>query len=122
MKKYTIVMILVASSLLVPYTGHTESDTYWLRGGIIGGASGLALGLAIDGVAYGISRGSCESATCKYGSSAPYFYIPVLTTAVGFGTGALIGKAIKRKNNTVQVTPMIDPQTGMNGMMIQGSF
>lgn len=122
LSRLTLVVILFLS--LAPNVANAERKTRWLGGGIIGGSVGLATGLAVDGLMYGISRATCETATCNYGSSAPYYYVPVLTTAVGFGTGALIGMAFKRNNveQAVQVAPMMDPVTGTKGLMVQGSF
>lgn len=119
-----MILLTVFLSLLASTVAYAERKTRWLGGGIIGGSVGLATGLAVDGFMYGISRATCETATCNYGSSAPYYYVPVITTAIGFGTGALIGMAFKRNNveQTLQVAPMADPVTGTKGLMVQGSF
>lgn len=118
------VLLALALSFLMPGVASAERKTRWVGGAIIGGSAGLAAGLLTDLIVYKVDSACGVFASCNTVSTGAYVGIPMGFTAFGAGVGALIGMAFKRKNaeNEVQVSPMVDPQTGTKGLMVHGSF
>lgn len=96
-------------------------------GAIIGGGTGVGFGLIVWGVGSVAGSLFCSDsadANCNNKSSVPGPTIPLIyggiLGAAGAGIGALIGLAFHEDD--IQVAPMVDPQTGAQGLMIHGSF
>lgn len=113
--KKGIIFVFIWSLILGAPIQNASAKTYWLTGAAIGGSVLGGVGLYAGYAACGdLSRrpGSCRSAFMPIGAA--------VMGVTGFGLGALIGSAFKKKEPIVQT--IIDPTTGTYGASVGMSF
>lgn len=114
--KKGIIFVFVLSLILAVPLKEVSAKTYWATGGGIGAAVG------------GLGGGIIMLAGCNdSGGDDPENWCPALIPvgvvgggAVGFGLGAAIGAAFKKKAPVVQT--IIDPTTGTYGAGVRVPF
>lgn len=109
--------VLIVSSAVVP-SAMASSETQWLKGGLVGAGTGVAVGL-------GGSLGMCRVATDDppENSRCLEVVLPLSIVgvgALGFGLGALIGNAFEKGGPSVYL--MADPQRSTYGAVLSSSF
>lgn len=113
--KKGIIFIFVLSLILGAPFQNALAKTYWAEGG--------GVGAAVLGVGAGVVGGLACRLAEEGASTCRAFMIPVGVVgggAVGFGLGAAIGSAFKKKAPVVQT--IIDPATGTYGASVGMSF
>ncbi len=114
MKKGIIFIFVVSLMLGAPFR-NVAAKTYWATGG--------GVGAGVVGAGAGITASLLCRLAEENASSCRAIMIPVSVVgggAIGFGVGALIGSAIKKKEPTI--TTIIDSQTGTYGAGVQMPF
>jgi len=113
MKKIILFLTLIS---ILSGSATARADSYWKTGGIAGGVSLGLTGLALTGIGCGLAEANGSNANC-----APAMVIGTVGAgAVGFGIGALIGSAFKKKDFGVSVS--VDPINNNYGAALQKSF
>lgn len=107
--------MILASFTLIASPLAAQEKSYWLTGGLIGAGVGIGSGLAIG---YGACSLAEENANNCRKSAMPIG--AVLIGGVGFGLGALIGSAFKKKEPVARI--ILDPQSGTYGAAVNVKF
>lgn len=109
------ILLLLAILSLATAPSTAKADSHWLTGGLIGAGVGVGSGL---GFAYGActlteeGAANCRKAAMPVGA--------IIMGGVGFGLGALIGSAFKKKNPTVGI--VLNPQVGTYSASLKVPF
>ncbi|MBI2338852.1 MAG: hypothetical protein HYU99_00590 [Deltaproteobacteria bacterium] len=114
MKKGIIFVFVLSLVLGAPFE-NASAKTYWATGG--------GVGAGVIGAGAGITAGLLCRFAEENSSTCRAVMIPVGIVgggAVGFGIGALIGSAFKKKAPVVQA--IVDPATGTYGASVGMSF
>lgn len=101
MKRILSLFVILAFTA-APITAN--ADSHWLTGGLVGAGVGVGSGL---GIAYGACTLTEEGTTNCRKSAMPVGAI--IMGGLGFGFGALIGNAFKKKTPIVEI--VLNPQT-----------
>lgn len=120
MKAFTLFILTL---ILVQTVRPAWAKTYWLTGAGIGaGVMGVGAGISAWQVCDWLGQPDDSGETSQVGScSAQMVPLGVVAGAgVGFGLGALIGMAFKKKQPAVQA--IVDPVTGTYGASVGMEF
>lgn len=109
------ILVILTSFTLIASPLAAQEKSYWLTGGLIGAGVGFGSGLWI---AYGACTLAEEGTNNCRKSAMPIG--AVLTGGLGFGLGALIGSAFKKKSPVARI--IIDPQAGTYGAALNIKF
>ena len=93
--------------------------THMVQGAIAGAGIGVGLGAIFDG-----AMSAAVSSDSNTRTAAALLLVPLGAGIIGCGIGALIGHSmpVDDSKKSIHAAPMIDPQTGTKGMMVQGTF
>lgn len=108
-----LLLLAILSLTAAPLTA--KADSHWLTGGLIGAGVGVGNGLWIT---YGACTLTEEGTTNCRKTSMPIGAI--IMGGVGFGLGALIGSAFKKKIPTVGI--VLNPQVGIYSASLKVPF
>lgn len=111
--KRILSLLAILSLTAAPSTA--KAGSHWLTGGLIGAGVGVGSGL---GIVYGACTLTEEGTTNCRKVSMPIGAI--IMGGVGFGLGALIGSAFKKKQPIAKI--FLDPKTGTYGASIDVPF
>jgi uncharacterized membrane protein len=113
MKINYVTIVLILALILTPFTGYSESKSYWLPGMGIGMAGGATIGL-IAGAA-GRCTGTSEPDDCKGMRSLAMLIGATGGLVVGGGIGAAVGACIKKKPKVSLYPTLLGDPSGVSG-------